>query len=154
MDFTKQVSYTTFIPYALEEVFDFFSKAENLNEITPPNLSFTILTPLPIHLKKGALIDYRIKLFGIPMKWKTEICNWNPPYEFTDKQLSGPYTTWIHTHRFEEKDGGVLMTDTIQYQSKGYFLAPILHWLFVDAQVKKIFDYREAKLLSLFSPKK
>ncbi len=150
MKFEKQLTYTTFIPHSLEKVFDFFSKAENLNEITPPSLNFNILTPLPIHLKKGALIDYKIRLGFIPMRWKTEICSWNPPFEFTDKQLSGPYTTWIHTHKFEVVEGGVRMTDTILYQSKGYFLAPLLHWLFVDNQVKQIFEYREQKLRSLF----
>ena len=150
MNFKKQLTYTTFIPHSLEKVFDFFSKAENLNEITPPSLHFTILSPLPIDLKKGAIILYKIKLGFIPMRWKTEISSWNPPYEFTDKQLSGPYTTWIHTHKFEEVDGGVRMTDTIIYQSKGFFLAPLLHWLFVDNQVRQIFEYREQKLLSLF----
>lgn len=153
MKFEKQIKYTTFIPYSLDEVFDFFSKAENLNELTPASLHFNILSPLPIHLRKGVIILYRIKLAGIPMKWKTEICSWNPPFEFTDKQISGPYTTWIHTHQFEPKDGGVLMTDTVTYQSKGYVLAPFLHWLFVDKQVKKIFEYREAKLQQLFKAK-
>jgi ligand-binding SRPBCC domain-containing protein len=98
----------------------------------------------------GQLIQYRIKLFGIPFYWKTEICEWNPPHKFADKQLKGPYTTWHHQHKFEEIDGKTKMTDIITYESKGWILAPFLHWLFVDKNVKGIFAYREKQLNEIF----
>jgi ligand-binding SRPBCC domain-containing protein len=101
-------------------------------------------------MKEGIHIKYRIALAGIPMFWKTLISKWNPPYEFVDEQLSGPYTIWHHRHTFEEVNGQTKMTDTITYQSKGWILAPFLHWLFVDKKVKEIFEYRESKLNELF----
>ena len=149
----KILTYTTTIDRPLAEVFDFFSKAENLETLTPNNLEFKILTPLPISMKKGQHIDYRIKLFGIPFYWKTEITKWNPPQEFADNQLSGPYVIWHHTHTFVEKDGTTVMTDTIEYKSKGWILAPFLHWLFVDRNVEQIFTYREQRLNELFPRK-
>lgn len=141
---------TTVINKPLHEVFDFFSKAENLNKLTPKEVFFKILTPLPIEMKKGALIDYRIKLNGIPFVWKTQITEWNPPYKFADNQLVGPYKTWLHEHSFEEKNGITYMTDKITYLSKGWILAPFLHWLFVDKKVKQIFEYRETQLHQIF----
>jgi ligand-binding SRPBCC domain-containing protein len=150
MKLSKTLQTVTIIPRPLSEVFEFFSKAENLNELTPPELSFKILTPTPIFMKEGIHIKYRIALAGIPMFWKTLISKWNPPYEFVDEQLSGPYTIWHHRHTFEEVNGQTKMTDTITYQSKGWILAPFLHWLFVDKKVKEIFEYRESKLNELF----
>lgn len=150
MKLSKTLETVTIIPRPLAEVFDFFSKAENLNELTPPELSFKILTPTPILMEAGIHIKYKIVLAGIPMYWKTLISTWNPPFEFVDEQLAGPYTIWHHRHRFEEVNGQTKMTDTITYQSKGWILAPFLHWLFVDKKVKQIFEYREAKLHELF----
>ena len=142
--------YKTSINKPLDEVFAFFSKAENLNKLTPSELQFEILTPSPIAMKKGSLIDYRIKLSGIPFKWKTEICEWNPPYKFADQQLKGPYAKWYHEHIFSEEDGKTIMIDKITYLSKGWILAPLLHFLFVDKRVKEIFTYREKVLNDLF----
>ncbi len=141
---------TTVIEKPLLYVFDFFSKAENLNKITPKEVYFKILTPSPIPMKKGTLIDYKIKLNGIPFIWKTEISEWNPPHKFADNQLVGPYKLWFHEHFFEEKDGHTIMTDRVTYLSKGWILAPFLHWLFVDKKVKQIFEYREIQLKEIF----
>ena len=140
----------TYIPKPLNEVFDFFSKAENLNKLTPPDVHFKIMTPLPIDMKKGTLIDYRIKLNNIPFYWKTEITEWNPPFKFADNQVKGPYQTWFHEHSFVEKDGKTYMKDKITYLSKGWILVPLLHWLFVDKKVKQIFEYREKQLGLIF----
>src|SRR4249919_3600057 len=97
-----------------EEVFAFFSDAENLERITPPELGFHIVTPRPIELKKGALIDYKLSMHGIPFGWRTEITLWEPPVEFEDTQLSGPYKQWIHRHRFTESEPGkTLMEDEV-----------------------------------------
>jgi ligand-binding SRPBCC domain-containing protein len=135
----------------LQEVFEFFSEAENLGRITPPNLRFEILTPTPIEMKVGTLIDYRIKIYNIPFYWRTEITIWDPPHRFVDVQLKGPYKSWIHEHRFKEKDGITLMTDTIEYQVPGGYLAPLLHQLKIKKDVEKIFEYREKIITEIFS---
>ena len=83
------------------EVFEFFSVASNLNRLTPGWLKFKILTPGPIEMKVGAIIDYQIVLKGIRMAWKTEITVWSPGIQFVDEQIRGPYKQWVHTHRFE-----------------------------------------------------
>jgi len=146
----RVLEYKTSINKPLDEVFAFFSKAENLNKLTPSELQFEILTPSPIAMKKGAMIEYKIKLSGIPFKWKTEICEWNPPYKFADQQLKGPYTKWYHEHIFTEEEGKTIMIDRITYLSKGWIMAPLLHALFVDKRVKEIFTYREKVLNDLF----
>ncbi len=140
----------TTINRPLNEVFDFFSKVENLNSITPPDMHFKILSPLPIHIQKGTLIDYKIKVNGIPFKWKTEISEWEPPYRFIDKQLNGPYNTWIHEHIFEERNGVTHMRDIVHFRSPGWILEPLINKLFIEKKVRAIFNYREEKLKELF----
>jgi ligand-binding SRPBCC domain-containing protein len=134
----------------LNEVFDFFSKAENLNKITPPDMQFRILTPLPINIQKGTLIDYKIKVNGIPFKWKTLISTWEPPLRFVDEQLRGPYNTWIHEHTFEERDGKTYMKDVVKFKSPGWILEPLINALFIEKKVKGIFEYREKMLNEFF----
>lgn len=133
------------------EVFDFFSKPENLNLITPPWLHFGILTPLPIEMHNGARIDYRLKLYGLPVRWETEIRGWDPPFRFTDIQLRGPYRKWIHTHIFEDSEFGTLMTDHVEYAVPGWILEPVVHRLFVKRRIEKIFEYRREKLSEVFT---
>ena len=140
----------TVVKRPLNEVFEFFSKAENLNLLTPPELEFKILSPLPIAMKKGARIDYRIKLNGIPFSWKTEITDWQQGKYFVDEQLKGPYRIWHHTHSFTETKEGTEMTDTVKYLAPGWFLEPIVHHLIVKSRVEKIFDFRNQKLEELF----
>ena len=132
----------------IDEVFSFFSKAENLQVLTPDFLSFEILTQPPISMKKGALIDYRIKLNGIPMRWRTHIKEWNPPFKFIDEQLKGPYLRWEHEHRFEAiDDSHTKMFDTVEYRVFG---GKLIHKLFVEHKLKKIFSFRLDKLKSVF----
>lgn len=100
----------------VEEIFPFFAAAENLERITPPELRFRIVTPLPIDMREGALIDYRLRLSGVPFGWRTEITGWDPPRSFTDAQLRGPYHTWIHRHAFEPDGEETLMTDEVRYR--------------------------------------
>lgn len=100
----------------LEEVFTFFAAAENLERITPPELRFTIVTPGPIRMQRGALIDYRLRLNGIPFGWRTEITEWNPPHAFTDRQLRGPYHTWIHRHHFTADGDATEMVDEVRWR--------------------------------------
>jgi len=130
------------IEQPLQKVFDFFSKAQNLEILTPNWLKFKILTHPPIEMKKGALIDYQIKLFGLPMNWKTEISEWQPPHFFIDTQLKGPYTKWVHKHHFKEVENGTEITDIVNYQLPGGLLAPAAHSLIVKHQLKSIFDFR------------
>ena len=140
----------TIINKPIEEVFDFFSRAENLEKITPPFVGFQYITPLPILMRVGALIDYRIKLYGVPMNWRTEITEWQPNVKFADNQVKGPYKLWYHEHFFEEKDGQTIMIDRVQYQSPGWILEPIVNALFVKGQVEKIFDHRNEVILKIF----
>jgi ligand-binding SRPBCC domain-containing protein len=140
----------TTIDAPLDEVFDFFSKAENLERITPPELSFKILTPLPIVMKAGALIDYKIKLGIFPMNWRTEITVWEPGVRFVDSQLKGPYKKWIHEHRFEARGDKTYMSDQIDYEVPGGPLAPIIHALFIKKKVAGIFDHRQTVIEEIF----
>jgi ligand-binding SRPBCC domain-containing protein len=135
------------LPRPRSEVFPFFSEARNLEILTPPWLKFEVLTPAPIVMKAGLLIDYRIKIHGIPIRWRTEITEWDPPNHFVDNQLSGPYTLWHHTHTFTERDGGTLCEDRVRYNPIG---GALMNWLFVRADVERIFAYRKEKLKELF----
>jgi len=135
------------LPRGRNEVFPFFADARNLSEITPPWVQFQVLTPAPIVMQPGALIDYRIRVHGLPIRWRTEITEWDPPHRFVDVQLRGPYTLWHHTHMFEEQDGGTLCIDKVTYRPRG---GAIINRLFVRKDVQRIFAYRRKRLLELF----
>jgi hypothetical protein len=138
------------LPRPREEVFPFFAEARNLESITPPWLRFEVLTPGPIAMRAGALIDYRIRVHGIPLRWRTEITEWTPPQRFVDVQRRGPYTLWEHTHTFAECDGGTLCADHVRYWPRG---GALVHWLFVRRDVERIFQYRQQRLRELFGSK-
>ena len=127
-------------------VFDFFAKADNLERITPPFLQFHIKTPGPVEMRKGALIDYTLRIHGIPALWRTEIAEWDPPYRFVDRQLKGPYKLWHHTHTFTEEAGGTLMVDEVRYEVPLGPLGDVVHALFVRKDVTNIFRYRNASI--------
>ncbi len=125
------------------QVFDFFSRAENLEAITPPWVNFRILTPTPIDMHEGTIIDYRLRIKGVPIRWRTRILIWDPPYRFVDTQLRGPYALWRHTHTFEPTGvGETRMTDQVEYIPKGGPLEPLVTALFVRGDIERIFDYR------------
>lgn len=136
------ISRETFLPLPIDEVFEFFSKAENLEAITPDSLKFKIITPLPIEMKEGTKIDYRLSLNGIPMIWKTDIEVWDPPMRFVDNQLKGPYRRWWHEHKFEPVEGGTLMYDHVEYILPFGPLGDLVHALWVKRQVESIFTHR------------
>lgn len=138
------------LPRPLDEVFAFFSDAHNLDVLTPPWLHFRTLTPHPIDLRLGALIEYRIRWRGIPLFWRTEIAAWEPPRRFIDRQLKGPYSQWIHEHTFESHNDGTLMRDRVDYAVPGWFLEPTLDRFVVRPDVERIFAYRKAKMRELF----
>jgi ligand-binding SRPBCC domain-containing protein len=135
------------LPRPRTEVFSFFADARNLEEITPPWLQFEILTPEPSPLAVGLLIDYRIRLNHIPIRWQTQIVEWEPPHRFVDIQTRGPYTRWHHTHIFEERDGGTVCIDLILYRPRG---GSIVNSLFVRQSLNRILDYRTTRLKTLF----
>lgn len=135
------------LPRPRDEVFPFFSEARNLEKLTPPWLKFEVLTPAPIVMRPGQHIDYRIRIHDIPIRWRTEIAEWDPPHRFVDVQLSGPYTLWRHTHTFEERDGGTLCRDEVRYRPRG---GALIDWLFVRRDVERIFDYRKKRLEEFF----
>lgn len=125
------------------EVFDFFADAANLERITPPQLSFKIVTPQPFEIKQGTLIDYKLKLRGLPVKWRTEISVWNPPHSFTDRQISGPYKQWIHRHTFTAlSPTRTLIEDEVKYRLPLEPLGDAVH-LLIRRELDHIFDYRQ-----------
>jgi ligand-binding SRPBCC domain-containing protein len=135
------------LPRPLPEVFAFFADACNLQALTPDWLDFSILTPAPILMRPGALIDYRLRLHGFRIRWQTEITAWEPPHRFVDEQRRGPYRLWVHEHHFEARDGGAEVRDIVRYAAPG---GRLVEWLFVRRDVERIFQFRREKLLALF----
>jgi len=135
-------------PQSPEELFAFFSNAANLDAITPPWLKFRTVTPGPIIMRPGALIDYKLRVRGVPIRWRTRIAVWEPPERFVDEQLRGPYRLWKHEHTFEPRDGGTLMRDRVQYAVPFSWL---VHRLLVRRDVERIFAYRAQKLNGRFA---
>jgi ligand-binding SRPBCC domain-containing protein len=131
------------------EVFEFFADAVNLERITPPELNFHIITPQPIEIKKDSLIDYKLKLRGFPIKWRTRISAWNPPFDFIDEQISGPYKQWIHEHTFTElPDGKTGIKDVVRYRLPLEPLGDIMHFL-VRKELEYIFDFRQKAVMEI-----
>ncbi|MEA2602383.1 MAG: hypothetical protein QOF89_3375 [Acidobacteriota bacterium] len=136
------------LPRPRPEVFAFFADAGNLDALTPPWLHFRIHSPLPLDMRAGARLDYRLRLHGVPIRWRTEITTWDPPRRFVDEQLRGPYRLWVHEHTFEEDGpGATIVGDHVRYAVPFGALA---HWLLVDRDVKAIFRYREERLREIF----
>jgi hypothetical protein len=136
------------LPRTPRELFPFFADAANLQRLTPASLHFEILTPQPIEMRVGTLIDYRLRLHHIPLRWRSEITVWDPPTQFVDTQVRGPYKLWEHTHRFTAKDGGTLASDHVRYAALG---GPLIHRWFVKPNLNRIFAYRSAVLKSIFA---
>ncbi len=126
----------------IRDVFHFFGKPENLEEITPGSVGFNILTPRPIIMKAGTVLDYTIRILGLPIRWTTLISSYDPPNGFSDVALRGPYSFWHHTHTFERAAQGTTMTDEVHYALPFGFLGRIVHALWVRRQLNYIFDYR------------
>ena len=132
----------------IEDVFKFFSDAQNLELITPPELSFKITSPIPIKMETGALIEYKIRLFGFSFQWKSIISKWEQNRQFIDEQLKGPYSKWVHTHTFEKNEGVIIINDIVNYRLPfapfGEIVLPL-----VKMQLKRIFDYRSKRIFEL-----
>lgn len=138
------------IPRPRSEVFAFFADAANLDRITPPWLHFRILTPQPMTIARGALIDYRIRWRGLPLRWRTRIEEWLPETRFVDMQIHGPYALWHHTHVFEPAPNGTHMTDIVRYRIPFGPIGALLHRLRIRRDVEAIFDYRTQAIDRIF----
>ena len=145
-----QLESQQFVPRPRGEVFAFFADARNLERLTPAFLNFRILSSLPIEMRSGALIDYQIRLGGIPMRWKTRIESFEAPVRFVDAQLSGPYRCWHHVHEFRVSPGGTQVIDRVTYSLPFGFLGALAHRLLVRRTLVRIFEYRQQRLTELF----
>ena len=137
------------LPRPIDQVFKFFSRPENLQVITPPWLDFRMVEA-PQALGTGALIRYRLRWRGIPIRWTTEISEWSPPYRFVDRELSGPYALWNHEHDFVAESGGTTMRDLVTYALPFGFVGRLSHRLMVARDVSRIFDFRAEAMDKLF----
>ena len=138
----------TFVPRPRAEAFAFFADAGNLELITPPELRFEITSALPIRMAEGALIEYRLRLFGIPFSWTTLISRWEAGRSFVDEQVKGPYSKWVHTHSFSDVEGGTRVLDEVRYRLPILPLGELAHPL-VRRQLRRIFNYRAHRLQEL-----
>ncbi len=147
-----QLHRTQLLPISVEKAWEFFSTPNNLAKITPAEMDFVIVSDLKnASIYEGMLIEYRVKpLFGIPMKWITKIGKVVNNYSFVDTQLQGPYALWEHTHIFEKAEGGVLMTDQVNYALPLGVLGDIAHAVLVKKKLSDIFDYRKQMIKQYF----
>jgi ligand-binding SRPBCC domain-containing protein len=129
------------VPVDIDEAFAFFADASNLETITPPWLGFRILEA-PRTLERGSLLAYRLRLFGVPIRWRTEIVEWRPPFGFTDVQVAGPYRRWEHTHRLARVEGGTEICDQVVYRLPYEPFTRVLAPVTVRPWLTAIFDYR------------
>ena len=143
----RELKREIWLPQPLAEIFPFFADAANLEKLTPPWLNFQILSPRPIQIRLGTLIDYRVVVRGILFRWQSEITEWDPPHRFVDKQRRGPYRFWQHEHKFSEQEGGTAILDAVRYAVPFDFLT---NRLFIRPDIERIFDFRKRKMRELF----
>lgn len=138
------------LPLSRTEIFQFFADPSNLERLTPGWLRFEIISEAPPIMRAGARLDYRLRIHGVPMKWRTEISVWNPPHRFVDRQTKGPYQFWEHEHTFFEQQGGTLVNDNVQYSVFG---GALVNRFFVAPDLDRIFKYRHTVLKTIFNPR-
>ena len=131
------------VPGQATELFEFFENPENLTVLTPPQLQFRVIESSTPVISQGTVTDYAFKFCGFPLKWTSLISMWNPPFEFVDEQVRGPYRSWVHQHAFEQTDAGVRIRDRVTYRVLG---GALVNGLFVRRELNRIFDYRKESL--------
>lgn len=141
-----RLRYSQLLPLDIDTAFAFFADAGNLERLTPPWLHFRILSQLPLEMRRGALIDYELRLRGMPIRWRTEITTWEPPFRFVDKQVRGPYQLWEHTHTFEAVGDATLVTDEVIYVVPGARAGDFVNTLMVRPDLERIFSYRRDQM--------
>lgn len=139
------------LPQSRGEVFQFFADPRNLDRLTPAWLQFKILSPANTAMRKGTLLDYRLRLHGVPIRWQSEISIWEPPHRFVDRQIKGPYKLWVHEHTFAAHGGGTLVGDNVEYAVPG---GSLVQKFLVAPDLAGIFAYRHKILEELFNPTK
>lgn len=149
-DGVRLVEENQYIAHPIEKVWPFFSSETNLENITPDSLKFQVLRKSTNEIRLGTLIDYKLKIHGVPSHWQTEIAEWNPPYQFVDMQKKGPYSLWHHTHSFQKLGKGTLMRDLVRYKLPMGLLGRTVAGAYVASDVKKIFAYRRQKMEEYF----
>jgi ligand-binding SRPBCC domain-containing protein len=137
------------LPQSRDEIFEFFADPHNLDRLTPAWLQFKILTPAAIAMRQGAVLDYRLRIHGMPIRWQSEISLWDPPNRFVDRQTKGPYSLWVHEHTFAPHNGGTLVGDNVEYAVPG---GTIVQRLLVAPDIARIFAYRHKILEEIFMP--
>jgi ligand-binding SRPBCC domain-containing protein len=133
------------------DVFAFFADPANLAQLTPPSLAVTLSTPPPV-MSAGAVLDYRMRWLGVPLRWRAFIREYDPPFRFLDVQLQGPYARWEHRHRFLEEDGGTIVEDRVVYRLPLGLAGRALHALVVGRQLRAAWAYRTRRLAELLGP--
>ena len=141
-----RVTYETVVPAPLDASFAFFSDASNLQRLTPGWVQFSIVTPLPIVMRAGLEIDYRIRLYGVSLAWTSRIDVWEPGHRFVDRQIAGPYLWWRHEHRFESVGGATRVIDEVEYLPRAAWMTARR----VHRDVERIFRYRQNALHQIF----
>jgi ligand-binding SRPBCC domain-containing protein len=139
------------VPAPSEAVFEFFADPFNLEAITPPWLRFRIVGPRPIEMQAGTVIDYRLVLHRVPIRWRARIAVWEPGRRFVDVQVRGPYRAWHHTHSFERRDEGTLVRDSVRYALPLGPLGRMAHAAFVRRDLERIFDFRHQAVRGYFN---
>ena len=142
----RTLHYEAVVPASLDDTFAFFANAANLERLTPPWINFHIRTPAPIVMREGAVIDYQLALYGLPIPWRTRIDVWEPGVRFVDRQIAGPYRWWSHEHRFTAEGDGTRVIDHVEFVPRVAALTARL----VARDVQRIFEYRNHTLISLF----
>jgi ligand-binding SRPBCC domain-containing protein len=141
----------SWVPAPIERTFEFFSDAFKLELVTPPSMEFRMLTPGPIEVREGTLLDYRLRIHGIPVRWRTLIETWEPPSRFVDRQLKGPYKLWLHSHTFVPRDGGTVVGDVVRYSLPLGPVGELVHRAVVRRDLERIFAYRHEALARLLT---
>ena len=147
----KKRNFYQWVDSPRNEVCEFFSEAKNLESITPKWLEFQVQEMSTEKIEKGSLIDYRLKIRGLPVKWRSEISEWNLPSHFVDRQVKGPYRCWHHTHSFSEVEKGTLVEDKVAYKMPFPILGDFVEKLWVSSDVYKIFTHRKKRVEEIFS---